>query len=93
MLRVNPRTLESSLARDALPAEDGRFAVGYGSLWRHDLPSGTVMRFDSETGDPAGIIRVIPRPAPVANLTVTSIAAGAGDVWATVGQGLILSLP
>ena len=85
MLRVDPRTLRSSLSRNALPAEDGRFAVGYGSLWRHDFPSGTVMRFDGRTGDPAGIIRVLPAAAAGSNVTVTSIVAGAGDVWATVG--------
>ena len=85
MLRVDPRTLRSSLARNALPAENGRFAVGHGSLWRHDLPSGTVMRFDARTGDPAGIIRVIPPGPADTGLTVTSIAAGAGGVWATFG--------
>ena len=86
MLRVDPRTLRSSLARNALPAENGRFAVGHGSLWRHDLPSGTVMRFDARTGDPAGIIRVIPPGPDHRGLTVTSIAAGAGGVWATFGK-------
>jgi hypothetical protein len=85
MLRVDPRTLRSSLARNALPAENGRFAVGHGSLWRHDLPSGTVMRFDARTGDPAGIIRVIPPGPADTGLSVTSIAAGAGGVWATFG--------
>ena len=87
MLRVDPRTLRSSLARNALPAENGRFAVGHGSLWRHDLPSGTVMRFDARTGDPAGIIHVIPPGPDHWGLTVTSIAAGAGGVWATFGRG------
>ncbi len=86
MLRVDPHTLRSSLSRNALPAEEGRFAVGHGSLWRHDLPSGTVMRFDARTGDPAGIIRVLPAGAAGKDLIVTSIAAGTDSVWAAVGR-------
>jgi streptogramin lyase len=84
MLRVDPRSLRSSFSRNALPAEDGRFAVGFGSLWRHDLPSGSIMRFDTRSGDPVGIVPVL-RP-PTGGLTVTSIAAGAGGVWATIGR-------
>ena len=39
MVRVDPRTLRNELERNALPAEAGHFAVGFGSLWRHDVPS------------------------------------------------------
>ena len=77
---------EHALA-NALPAEDGRFAVGFNALWRHDLPSGALMRFDAATGDPAGIIPVITKTVEHQDLTVTSIAAGAGSVWATVAKG------
>jgi len=87
MVRVNPRTLKDELARDALPAEQGHFAVGYGSLWRHDLPSGTLMRFHPRTGDPAGLIPILKKPeqgTPALNLT--SIVAGAGGVWLTISQ-------
>jgi hypothetical protein len=87
MLRIDPRTLRSSLSRNALPAESGRFSVGYGSLWRHDEPSGSLMRFDARSGDPAGIIPLTPpmRQSSQPAVLVTSIAAGAGGVWAAVG--------
>ncbi len=44
------------------------------------------MRFDARTGDPAGIIRVLPAGAAAKDLTVTSIAAGTDSVWAAVGR-------
>ena len=87
MVRVNPRTLKDELARDALPAERGHFAVGYGSLWRHDIPSGTLMRFHPRTGDPSGLIPILKKPqAGTPALDLTSIAVGAGGVWLTISQ-------
>jgi tRNA A-37 threonylcarbamoyl transferase component Bud32 len=84
MLRIDRRSLRRSLSRNALPAEDGVFVVGFESLWRHDAPSGTVMRFDTRSGDPVAIVPVLP-PGPAGeDLTVTAIAAGADAVWATV---------
>ena len=59
MSRVDPRTLVNTLESNALPAEEGQYAVGYGSVWRHDVPSGTLMRFDPWTGGPRRA-----RPAP-----------------------------
>jgi streptogramin lyase len=85
MVRVNPRTLRNELERDALPAEEGQFAVGFGSLWRHDVPSGTMMRFSPRTGDPKGLI---PLKNPAARpMDVTWISAGAGSVWVSIADG------
>jgi serine/threonine-protein kinase len=86
MIRINPQTLHNEFAREALPAEEGHFAVGYGSLWRHDSPSGTLMRFRPRTGDPAGLVPVLKKPQQSPQvLAVTSIATGAGGVWLTIG--------
>ncbi len=84
MVRVDPRTLRNELERDALPAEEGHFAVGFGSLWRHDIPSGTVMRFSPQTGDPDGLIPVLKKRTGAAPLYVSSISAGAGGVWVSI---------
>ena len=87
MVRVNPRTFHNELERDALPAEEGQFAVGFGSLWRHDVPSGTVMRFSPRTGDPKGLIPLVKKRAGTTPLDVTSISAGAGSVWVSIAGG------
>jgi hypothetical protein len=85
LFRIDARTLTKDLARDALPAEDGQFAIGYGSVWRHDVPSGTLMRFRPSNGDPAGLIPLVPSAtSEERRLAVTSIAAGAGGVWLNV---------
>ena len=84
MVRVDPRTLGNELERGALPAEEGHFAVGFGSLWRHDIKSGTVMRFSPHTGDPDGLIPLLKNRPGAPALSVTSISAGAGGVWATI---------
>jgi streptogramin lyase len=87
MVRVDPRTLRNELERDALPAEEGHFAVGFGSLWRHDIPSGTVMRFSPHTGDPDGLIPLLKKRPGAALLYVSSISAGAGGVWVSITDG------
>ena len=84
MVRVNPRTLHNELESNALPAEEGQFAVGFGSLWRHDVPSGTMMRFSPRTGDPNGLIPLVKKRAATMPLDVTSISAGAGSVWVSI---------
>ena len=86
MVRVDPRTLRNELERQALPAERGHFAVGFGSLWRHDVPSGTVMRFSPQTGDPGGLIPLLERRPGERPLDVTSVAAGAGGVWLSIAD-------
>jgi tRNA A-37 threonylcarbamoyl transferase component Bud32 len=88
MVRIDPRTLRNELARDALRAEQGHFAVGYGSVWRLDNPSGTLMRFRPRTGDPAGLVPIRSKAAPGSPfLVVTSISAGAGGVWLSIAKG------
>jgi tRNA A-37 threonylcarbamoyl transferase component Bud32/streptogramin lyase len=85
MVRIDPRTLKKDLARSGLPAEQGHVAVGYGTVWRHDDPSGTVMRFRPRTGDPAGLVSVLPKVEfGEGPLAVTSISAGAGGVWLSI---------
>jgi serine/threonine protein kinase len=85
MLRVDPRTMRNIMSIHSIPAEDGSFTVGFGSLWRHDVPSGTVMRFDPATGKRTRTIRVTPTTsAPVAGLSPTDVAAGAGAVWVSL---------
>jgi streptogramin lyase len=85
MSRVDPRTLQNTLKSNALPAEEGQYAVGYGSVWRHDVPSGTLMRFDPATADLDALVRLLPARER-ASVYVTSIAAGAGGIWVTLSQ-------
>ena len=84
MVRVNPRTLHNELESNALPAEEGQFGVGFGSLWRHDVPSGTMMRFSPRTGDPEGLIPL--KHSGAKPLDVTAISAGAGSVWVSIAD-------
>jgi tRNA A-37 threonylcarbamoyl transferase component Bud32 len=85
MLRIDPRTLGDTAARNSIPAQNGYFAVGHGSLWWHDIPSGTVMRWAPATGRLLATVRVTPTPpGPEGGLATTAIAAGAGGVWVTV---------
>jgi serine/threonine-protein kinase len=87
MFRVDPQTLRHTLLGDALPAEEGQYAVGYSSVWRYDVPSGTLMRFDPAARELDALVRVLPATrANGPNLYVTSIAAGAGAVWVTLSQ-------
>ena len=85
MQRIDPRTLKSTRSGTGLDGER-EYVPGYGSMWRHDGASGTLMRFDPQTGDVAGLT-----PLPGLNPhrhedAVTSIAAGAGGVWLTVAR-------
>jgi hypothetical protein len=57
----------------------------YGSIWDYDTPSGTVVRWDGVTHQPASNIRVT-APPYYGGLCLTSLAAGAGAVWVTVGE-------
>ena len=88
MLRIDPDTLRNRLARNSVPAQNGMFSLGYGAVWWHDVPSGTVMRWAPTSGDLAGTIRITPTPPnpKAASLQTTSIAAGAGAVWVTVAD-------
>ena len=83
MKRIDPRTLRESRSGTGLGGER-EYVPGYGSMWRHDGSSETLMRFDPRTGDLAALtpLRVSKRH----ETGVTSIAAGAGGVWLTMAR-------
>jgi streptogramin lyase len=86
MMRVDPKTLRAEFAGAGLPAEGGEYAAGLGSVWRLDVPSGTLMRFDPRTRDLSGLVHVLDaRGARVSRFSVTSIVAGNGALWLSVG--------
>jgi serine/threonine-protein kinase len=81
---VNPATLKIDLNLTCCPPRQGSDAAAFGSTWTVNWPSGTVVRWDGGTKQPVGDIHVTGAPqfgAPC----MTSIAAGAGAVWVTVG--------
>ena len=82
MMRIDPRTMRNTFAGRGLPGEEGTYAVGLGSVWRHDVGTGTLMRFDPSTGGLLRLIRILRVPGAA---SVTSIAAGADGVWLAVG--------
>jgi len=86
MLRVDPATLRTELARNAIPAQEGMFSIGLGSVWWNDEANGSVVRFAPTTGERSATIYVTPNSsaATTAPVSTTSIAAGAGSVWVTV---------
>jgi protein kinase-like protein len=88
MLRINPRTLRNSLSQNSVPAQNGHFVTGHGSLWWADIPSGAVMRWSPVSGKLIRTIRVTPTtPIPDGRgLISTAIAVGADSIWVTVGQ-------
>jgi hypothetical protein len=67
--------------------EQGYFTAGDGSIWQYDAPSGSVVRWDGETHQTAADIPVTGSPF-YGGLCLTSIAAGAGAVWVTVGANV-----
>ena len=81
---VNPEYLTIDLQLGCCPPRQGSDAAAFGSTWTVNSPSGTVVRWDGQTKEPVGDIHVTGAPrfgAPC----MTSIAAGAGAVWVTVG--------
>jgi hypothetical protein len=83
-LLVNPASLKIDLQLTCCPPRQGSDAAAFGSTWTVNWPSGTVVRWDGGTKQPVGDIQVTGAPqfgAPC----MTSIAAGAGAVWVTVG--------
>ena len=84
-MRVGPRTLHAEVAGKGLPEEGGEYAAALGSVWRLDLPSGTLMRFDPKTRDLSGLVRVLDgRGYAQGGLDLTSIVAGNGALWLAV---------
>jgi streptogramin lyase len=83
MKSIDPDTLKPSRSGTGLDGES-EYVPGFGSMWRHDGSSETLMRFDPRTGDLAGLT-----PMPTLNgreVLVTSFAAGAGGVWITIAR-------
>jgi streptogramin lyase len=81
---VNPAYLTVDLQLGCCPPRQGSDAAAFGSTWTVNWPSGTLVRWDGGTKEPVGDIHVTEAPqfgAPC----MTSIAAGAGAVWVTVG--------
>ena len=85
MQRIDPRTLRDNRSGTGLGGER-EYVPGYGSMWRHDAASGTLMRFDPQTGDVAGLTPLPGLKRHGHEDGVTSIAAGAGGVWLTVAR-------
>jgi streptogramin lyase len=85
MTRVDPRTLRAEPAGKGLPGEGegGEYAAGLGSVWRLDIKSGTLMRFDPKTRDLSGLVHLLDGSAE-GGLDVTWIAAGDGALWLAV---------
>ena len=79
LTRIDPRTLDTD--GDYVSPEWGHFALGYGSTWWYDVPTGTVARFNGFLV--AATIRVAGAPL-AGGRCMTSIATGAGGVWVTV---------
>jgi DNA-binding beta-propeller fold protein YncE len=79
LVRIDPRTLDTD--GDYTSPEWGHFALGYGSTWWYDVPTGTVARFNGLLV--AATIRVAGAPL-AGGRCMTSIATGAGSVWVTV---------
>ena len=86
MMRVDPRTLRAEFAGKGLPEESGgAYAAGLGSVWRLDIASGTLMRFDPKTRDLSGLVRVMQGREPAkTGLEVWAIAASADALWLAV---------
>ena len=85
MIRIEPRTFRARFVTNSVPAEGGRFAAGFGSLWRNDVATGNVVRFDPESGKIVGAIQLSPHSGRSGlGFTPTAVAVGAGSVWITL---------
>jgi class 3 adenylate cyclase len=84
---VDPRSLEEADLFSAEPPDEGREVAGFGSEWVLDSPSGSVARFHHTPGGGTVIatIRIARPPEKFYGPPLTSIAAGVGAIWATVG--------
>jgi hypothetical protein len=66
------------------PGQGDTFTA-FGSDWWDDWPTGTVHRQSSDSA-PVHLIAVTAHPAHQGGPCLTSMAAGAGSTWVTVGQ-------
>jgi class 3 adenylate cyclase len=82
---VDPRTMTVVGKLDCCPPDWGERGVAYGSLWRYDWPTGSVLRQDSQ-GRLLHSTRVV-EAAPVSGgPCLTSFASGAGGIWVSVSR-------
>jgi serine/threonine protein kinase len=80
---VDPRTVRFTSDLGCCDPTRGRDAIGYGSIWTFDSPTGSVERWSGATHQ--GVVNIhVTSPPYYDGLCLTSIAAGAGAVWATV---------
>jgi serine/threonine-protein kinase len=89
---VDPKTLTPHGSLSCCPPREGGSTHGFGSTWTVNWPSGTVVRWSGLTKQPVGDIHLTGDPdfgAPC----LTSIAAGAGSVWVTVGPNSQIGCP
>jgi len=89
---VNPASLTPDGQLGCCPPREGASTDGFGSTWTVNWPSGTVVRWSGSTKEPVGNIHLTGDPqfgAPC----LTSIAAGAGSVWVTVGPTSDIGCP
>jgi tRNA A-37 threonylcarbamoyl transferase component Bud32 len=86
MMRVDPRTLRAEPAGKGLPKEEGgTYGAGLGSVWRLDVPTGTLMRFDPKTRDLAGLVRISDgRESGKGGLDIKSIVPGGEALWVAI---------
>jgi streptogramin lyase len=80
---VDPRTVSFTADLGCCDPTRGRDAIGFGSIWTFDSPTGSVERWSGVSHQGVGNIHVT-SPPYYDGLCLTSIAAGAGAVWATV---------
>ena len=80
---VHPQLLSIAETLNCCPLGEGYdTATGYGSLWTYDYFTGTVMRFGGSSHQVVHATQVTTPPGG-GGACLTSIAAGAGGVWAT----------
>jgi hypothetical protein len=80
---VDPRTVRFTADLGCCDPTRGRDAIGFGSIWTFDSPTGSVERWSGASHQPVRNIHVT-SPPYYDGLCLTSIASGAGAVWATV---------
>ena len=80
---VDPQTVRFTADLGCCDPARGYDIAGFGSIWTFDSPTGTVERWDGATHQGVRNIHVT-SPPYYGGLCLTSIAAGAGGVWATV---------
>ncbi len=81
---VNPNTMVPGISLACCPLADNSSPVGaYGSAWRYDAATGTVVRWNGSSYGLTATIQVTQPPEYGGNC-LTSLATGADAVWVTV---------